>query len=90
MILCPFNGESIRKCVYGNNLLVRGEQLIKFVAILKPDDCIFDHICAPRRNTTGHPHSVCVCVCVSVCVRDCYFVANVLDLPFASPITIYR
>ena len=64
MILCPFNGESIRKCVYGNNLLVRGEQLIKFVAILKPDDCIFDHICAPRRNTTGHPQSVCVCECV--------------------------
>ena len=88
MILCPFNGESIRKCVYGNNLLVRGEQLIKFVAILKPDDCIFDHICAPRRNTTWHPNSVCVCV--SVCVRDCYFVVNVLDLPFASPITIYR
>ena len=69
MILCPFNGESIRKCVYGNNLLVRGEQLIKFVAILKPDDCIFDHICAPRRNTTGHPHSVCVCVCECVCKR---------------------
>ena len=105
MILCPLNGESIRKCVYGNNLLVRGEQLIKFVAILKPDVCkfpaaIFDHICASRRNTTGHPLNVCVCVCVcvwvcvcvcvSVCVRDCYFVVNVLDLPFASPLTIYR
>ena len=26
----------------------------------------------------------------SVCVADCYFIVNVLDLPFASPITIYR
>ena len=26
----------------------------------------------------------------SVCVADCYFVVNVLDLPFASPIAIYR
>ena len=25
-----------------------------------------------------------------VCVTDCYFVVNVLDLPFASPITIYH
>ena len=25
-----------------------------------------------------------------VCVSDCYFIVNVLDLPFASPITIYR
>ena len=40
MILCPFNGESIRKFVYENNLLVHGEQLIKFVAILKPDVCL--------------------------------------------------
>ena len=26
----------------------------------------------------------------SVCVVDCYFIVNVLDLPFASPIAIYR
>ena len=26
----------------------------------------------------------------SVCVADCYFIVNVLDLPFASPIAIYR
>ena len=26
----------------------------------------------------------------SVCVADCYFIVNVLDLPFASPISIYR
>ena len=26
----------------------------------------------------------------SVCVADCYFIVNVLDLPFASPIVIYR
>ena len=26
----------------------------------------------------------------SVCVADCYFIINVLDLPFASPIAIYR
>ena len=26
----------------------------------------------------------------SVCVADCYFTVNVLDLPFASPIAIYR
>ena len=32
--------KSIRKCVKGNNLLVRSEQMIKFVAILKPDVCI--------------------------------------------------
>ena len=25
----------------------------------------------------------------SVCVADCYFIANVLDLPFASPIANY-
>ena len=25
----------------------------------------------------------------SVCVADCYFTVNVLDLPFASPIAIY-
>ena len=25
----------------------------------------------------------------SVCVADCYFIVNVLDLPFASPIAIY-
>ena len=87
MILCPFNGESIRKCVYGNNLLIRGEQLIKFVAILKPDDCILNHFVLPEGTPQG-THTVCVCV--SVCVRDCYFVVNVLDLPFASPITIYR
>ena len=24
----------------------------------------------------------------SVCVADCYFIVNVLDLPFASPIAI--
>ena len=32
--------KALEKYVYGNNLLVRGEQLIKFVAILKPDVCI--------------------------------------------------
>ena len=26
----------------------------------------------------------------SVRVADCYFIGNVLDLPFASPIAIYR
>ena len=26
----------------------------------------------------------------SVCLTDCYFIANALDLPFASPISIYR
>ena len=26
----------------------------------------------------------------SVCVADCYFIVNVLDLPFASPMAIYR
>ena len=26
----------------------------------------------------------------SVCVADCYFTVNVMDLPFASPIAIYR
>ena len=26
----------------------------------------------------------------SVCAADCYFIVNVLDLPFASPIAIYR
>ena len=26
----------------------------------------------------------------SVCVADCYFIVNVLDLPFALPIAIYR
>ena len=26
----------------------------------------------------------------SVCVADCYFIVNVLDLPFASPIVICR
>ena len=26
----------------------------------------------------------------SVCVVDCYFTVNVLDLPFPSPIAIYR
>ena len=26
----------------------------------------------------------------SVCVADGYFIGNVLDLPFASPIAIYR
>ena len=26
----------------------------------------------------------------SVCVANCYFIVNVLDLPFASPIAIYR
>ena len=26
----------------------------------------------------------------SVCVADCYFIVNVLDLPFASPIAIFR
>ena len=26
----------------------------------------------------------------SVCVADCYFIVNVLDLPFASPIAIHR
>ena len=54
---CPLNGKSIRRCVKGNNLLARSEQLIKFVAILKPDVCIISgrHICAPRRSTNmGH------------------------------------
>ena len=27
MILFPLNGESIRKCVWGNNLLVRSDQI---------------------------------------------------------------
>ena len=37
----------------GNNLLVCSKQLIKFVAILKPDVCIISgrHICAPWRST---------------------------------------
>ena len=26
----------------------------------------------------------------SVCVADCYYIVNALDLPFASPIAIYR
>ena len=26
----------------------------------------------------------------SVCVADCHFIVNVLDLPFDSPIAIYR
>ena len=26
----------------------------------------------------------------SVCVVDCYFIVNVLDLPFPSPTAIYR
>ena len=38
------------------------------------------------------------CVCLSghrepaqsVCVADCYFIVNVLDLPFASPIAVCR
>ena len=34
------NGESIRKCVKGNNLLFRSVQRIKFVAILELDVCI--------------------------------------------------
>ena len=25
-----------------------------------------------------------------VCVADCYYIVNALDLPFASPIAIYR
>ena len=33
-------------------------------------------------TTQGAPHNVCV--------SDCYFIVNVLYLPFASPITIYR
>jgi len=36
MILYPLNGKIIRKCVYHRS----SEQLIKFVAILKPDVCI--------------------------------------------------
>ena len=31
----------------------------------------------------GGPHNVCLSA-------DCYLLVNVLDLPFASPITIYR
>ena len=27
MILFPLNGESIRKCVWGNNLLIRSDQI---------------------------------------------------------------
>ena len=57
MVTCPLNGESIRRCVKGNNLLARSEQLIKLVAILKPDVCVISgrHICAPRRSTNmGH------------------------------------
>ena len=34
--------------------------------------------------TTRGTHTMCVSV------SDCYFIVNVLDLPFASPITIYR
>ena len=34
-------------------------------------------------KTTGRPH-------ISVRVADCYFIVNVPDLPFASPIAIYR
>ena len=35
---------------------------------------------------------VCMYVCVTQCVcnRFYFFIVNVLDLPFASPITIYR
>ena len=40
-------------------MLVRSEQLIKFVAILKPDVCIISgcHVCAPQRNTNMMSHS---------------------------------
>ena len=61
MILCPLNGESIRKCIKGNNLLFRSEQLIKFVAIMKPDVCIISgrHTCSPRSwgAQIWRPHS---------------------------------
>ena len=70
MILCPLNGESIRKYVYGNNLLARSEQLIKFVAILKPDVCIISgshilpYLCSPKEHHRAPTICVGVCVCV--------------------------
>ena len=57
-MLFPLNGESIRKCVYGNNLLIRSEQLIKFVAIMNPDVYIVSghHICAPPWRPQSEPY----------------------------------
>ena len=37
-------------------------------------------------NTLFHHRGPTQCVCVA----DCYYIVNVLDLPFASPIAIYR
>ena len=37
-----------------------------------------------RSNYDTGTHTICVCV------ADCYFIVNVLDLQFASPIAIYR
>ena len=55
--------------------------------------CVFPHL--TNGCTTGRPHNVCVCVTdcyfiVNVLDLPCYFIVNVLDLPFASPIVIYR
>ena len=36
---------------------------------------------SPLTSQGAHP---------TVCVTDCHFVVNALDLPFTSPITIYR
>ena len=37
----------------------------------------------PRRVLPQGAHTIC-------CVADCYFIVNVLDLPFALPIAIHR
>ena len=37
------------------------------------------------RNCSGHKGPA-----QCVCVADCYYIVNALDLPFASPIAIYR
>ena len=40
-------------------------------------------------SNTGSPHNHGL-LTQSVCAADCYFIVNELDLPFASPIAMYR
>ena len=45
--------------------------------------CLCDSCYFPKES---HHRGPTQCVCVA----DCYYIVNVLDLPFASPIAIYR
>ena len=72
-----FRSISITTAIY----FERFNRLRELQPRIKPFETHLKNVCF-RTHRTGVTQSVCVTVC--------NFIVNVLDLPFASPVAIYR